>query len=267
MKGFTLIELLVVITVLAILIAIAVPAGKRFFVMSDEVACKTNMRTLAAAFIAYEADNGVYPQSREFVRANPWPSWAQIESVRKGTIWPYVGSEKAYLCPTFERAYKLNPSEAHQTPACGYVMNEYFNFPCGWQGMGSGWPADPARLLPNGSGCGGADVFHGLRAEVQFPASEAILGEENTWKIPGHSNWIINNNALGIGRYNDNSIVDGMATFHQPTAKNSAGQFTAGHSHVAFVDGHVELLPHTDTKKVFTPVLVKRHVTGDPNIR
>lgn len=56
-------------------------------------------------------------------------------------------------------------------------------------------------------------------------------------------------------------------TFHKPTARDAAGQFTAGSSHVAFIDGHVELRPHTDTKEVFTPTLVKRHLTGDPNIR
>jgi len=189
--------------------------------------------------------------------------------VQNGTIWPYIGAEKAYLCPAFEKYYKLNAAEAHQKPACGYVMNEYFNFPCGWQRMGSSWPADPARGLTNPRNCNStADVFHGLRTEVLFPAREGLLGEENTWKISGHSNWIINNNALGIGLYgNSGSIVDGMATFHKPTARNSSGQFSAGSSHVAFVDGHVELRPHTDTKEVFTPVLVKRHITGNPNIR
>lgn len=59
--AFTLIELLVVISIIALLIAILLPALAKVRSSSRELVCLTQARSLGQGMIAYEADNGTVP--------------------------------------------------------------------------------------------------------------------------------------------------------------------------------------------------------------
>ncbi len=61
-RAFTLIELLVVISIIALLIAILLPALAAARKSATNTQCKVNLRSIVQASAAYEADFGKYPE-------------------------------------------------------------------------------------------------------------------------------------------------------------------------------------------------------------
>ena len=62
-KGFTLIELLVVISIIALLVAILMPALQQARYQAQRAVCTSNMRQLTIVQLTYASDNkGQYPR-------------------------------------------------------------------------------------------------------------------------------------------------------------------------------------------------------------
>jgi len=109
-RGFTLIEILVVIAIIAILSAILFPVFAKVREKARQTACLSNEKQLAMGLMQYTQDNDeFYP----FGNNIPWgggAGWA-------GTIYPYVKSEKVYLCPDdspgYGTSYCYNGNLAH----------------------------------------------------------------------------------------------------------------------------------------------------------
>ncbi len=118
-RGFTLIELLVVIAVIAVLMAILMPALNRAREQGKRAVCLGNVKQLGLAWVMYADENndrivsgltdgpgeGQVPHDED-----GWVHWngysyditddAQLDAIRDGALFPFVKTEKLYRCPT-----------------------------------------------------------------------------------------------------------------------------------------------------------------------
>lgn len=127
-RGFTLIELLVVIAVIAILMAVLMPALHRAREGGKRVTCLNNLKQLALAWNLYADENGDRIVNGATGFSNQSTAWGdhrnelswidgfhpeptqtelQIEDIRRGALFPYTKNVALYKCPTGKRGYAL----------------------------------------------------------------------------------------------------------------------------------------------------------------
>jgi len=112
-KAFTLIELLVVIAVIAILMAILMPALRAARDQAWRVHCVSNLKTLSLAWLMYKDENddklvGGHIANQPHMWVLSPPSGATLEqkkdAIRKGALFRYVGETvDVYRCPADQR--------------------------------------------------------------------------------------------------------------------------------------------------------------------
>jgi prepilin-type N-terminal cleavage/methylation domain-containing protein len=143
--GFTLIELLVVIAVLALLIALLLPALAGAREAGRATVCKSNLRQLGLAIHMYSDESrdqmintGVVNPSGELYY---WP-WALFQYLGKhrvgyyGIEWPAASASvtdmPVFVCPSATKEYVASPLSDNDdftyqstfwVPRCGYGMN------------------------------------------------------------------------------------------------------------------------------------------------
>lgn len=113
-RAFTLVELLVVIGIIAILIAMLLPALQKVKEKGNAVKCQANLKALATAILMFSNDNkGHLPgndsdcgrakyEERCFLSgplAGPG-TFVFTNVPKQGTIFKYTKNEQIYLCPT-----------------------------------------------------------------------------------------------------------------------------------------------------------------------
>jgi len=106
--GFTLIELLVVVAIIALLMAILIPALQSAREHGKRAVCLSNLRQLTLAWIIYADENEGKICTAWVGRPDSWVRMAgrnasearQIEAMETGVLFPYVKNLKLYKCPT-----------------------------------------------------------------------------------------------------------------------------------------------------------------------
>ena len=118
-RGFTLVELLVVIAVIAILMAILMPALRLAREQGKRAVCLNNLKQLTLAWLVYTHENEDCMVNGEAGGSRPgeeawigkcWhddyrngtllPKAVQITAIMEGALWPYCSNIKLYRCPT-----------------------------------------------------------------------------------------------------------------------------------------------------------------------
>jgi len=86
-KAFTLVELLVVISIIALLMAILMPALSIAKRQAQGVACLANVSSLSKAWYAYALDNdGLIVGAHTHLASRPYHSWAVVQSQLAGQM-------------------------------------------------------------------------------------------------------------------------------------------------------------------------------------
>lgn len=241
-KGFTLIELLMVIAIIALLMAVLMPALNKAKQLARTMVCRSNLKQYGIALSMYLNDNeGYFPNpewwlcKKEPGQTHPTYGPFSVPDGWKpgGQMWRYLKMADFHLCPT-------------SRVVCRRI----------------GWPAEQGKWSYCQNGVLGARDADGnpsempgwvsKASEVKRPATTCSYTEENPPSADGTSlvpelyfhtiNWAFYpHDSMGAG--------DGLATYHKPPR----GDITKGKANAVFLDNHVEEVDEWDKDKKARP--------------
>ena len=240
--AFTLVELLVVIGIIALLIAILLPALRRAKDQANRTACMSNIRQVALGFMLYASDNkdkcpfgsradnpGNVDLPSDWIH---WRAGANNALLDRSSLVPYMKIRGDQL----RRLLSCPGDSPDQRPGIyqfSYSMNMYFEPRAGFFPPEGGPP---------------------IRLSTTKRASEKILlAEENEKTIndgfwapgnhtaapPSLANWVVNWDWLSIRHDNASKEAEPAVAYTGPLSKLPNNQRRGV---VAFVDGHVEFV-------------------------
>jgi len=145
-RGFTLVELLVVIAVIAILMAILMPALKLAKDQAYAIRCVSNLRNLSLAWYTYSEENDSTLVDGHIPRSNPQPNAFWVEApqgpsgnytgdsnptledkwrgISRGKLFPYVKDVEIYHCPNDRRRRDLTQNAFRSYSIAGGMNGE-----------------------------------------------------------------------------------------------------------------------------------------------
>ncbi|MCU0917379.1 MAG: type II secretion system GspH family protein [Planctomycetes bacterium] len=272
-NAFTLIELLVVISVIAILMAIMVPALSKAKNLAQGAACKGNLKNYCYAIAMYTDDSdGKFPVPERcyFTQSTAYPvesglaspvhlRWCNGEvNLRDhaeygSPFFRYLANAQAFICPTF-RTLAVRNSEDHffvadtaklrqYKPWYNYTMNAY---------LGSQSSAvkntkvdkitqvkQPSLIFSFAEESSLVDVAYnisGLNDTFMEPGDDSMV--QRWLGSVGGSPRLVIPGPGGVGAF-----YDVIAGYHNAPAAD----LMAGRGNCALLDGHVDAYPRAET--------------------
>jgi prepilin-type N-terminal cleavage/methylation domain-containing protein/prepilin-type processing-associated H-X9-DG protein len=245
--GFTLVELLVVIGIIALLIAILLPALGKARAQSLQVACASNLRQMGIAMTLYTNEWKYLPGCQAFNGSGPFAIWPTRlrNAMRSAPSSPGVsgsvsagGIEKAFWCPANQEGFQwqlkysapggayAGAGESGYSYDQGELLLNVFNVPFSYgyndwgavqsvNGHGQGQMTVDEQLGLGGDILPGG-LIHEVKASRVKSASEMIAIADNTTD--------------GSWDYN----IDPNTPSEWP------GKIHRNGSNVLFMDGHVD---------------------------
>lgn len=215
--GFTLVELLVVIGVIALLVALTLPAISRTQVSARSIACQRNLGQIGLALNLYTSDWHAYPL---WSGASADPT-QPLNGLWDKALLAYCGrGPKLLECPAWKWA-DVWDGGVPQSPPVAYSVNG-FNFCYGYNAFGTRPPP-----LAVGLGLGGLD-YPNTR-----PVPDAIVREPTDLIAVG--------DYRGLMVYQANGLMNPWVYVNDRSYDYLQSRHPQG-ANVTFCDAHVESL-------------------------
>jgi prepilin-type N-terminal cleavage/methylation domain-containing protein/prepilin-type processing-associated H-X9-DG protein len=274
-NAFTLIELLVVIAVIALLLAILMPALNKARELAQGTSCKGNLKNYTLAMLMYLGDNDNKfndPDQCYFSQRDPYPVESGISGGQHlhlrwcngdvnlrshpeygGTLFSYMKDARAFICPTFSRlAFRRSDDQfflaygdsiKNYQPWYNYTQNAFLGDRRG--------VVKKTRVLSFSEVKSPAETFAFTEESSFVDTQYNQSGLNDTFMIPGDDNmidgwlnsvggspWMVIPGPDGVGVF-----YDCIAGFHHaPT-----GDKLRGRGNCAFLDGHIAAHPRSET--------------------
>jgi prepilin-type N-terminal cleavage/methylation domain-containing protein len=229
-KSFTLIELLVVVAIIAVLVAILLPALSNARDAARLVACESNLKQIGLSIFTFATDNNDYPPevwTGQSINSNGW-TWART-LVERGL------SPNVFRCPS-------------HLPRFGANINALKSY------TENGWIA----LSPEHNGSFEAPWLHAQYWTLTKSGEKADGAHRMGLIMECWSSVSWETNPLTGGAYFDNTINDGRRPAHygfhpwdfviwserDPSTGRTVSFHREGTQSVLFVDGHVSAYPY-----------------------
>jgi prepilin-type N-terminal cleavage/methylation domain-containing protein/prepilin-type processing-associated H-X9-DG protein len=244
-KAFTLVELLVVISIIALLLAVLMPALSKVKEQGRTIICGTNLKNYGLAVGMYANSNGDKFPDQYFLYTDATLNatmkgnksgfiprrcrWHYTEASPDGSLWPYLKDKNVHMCPTFRNFAKSGgPGMCNNAGSHGPSLIQLYNpmFSYSMNACLAGWRTPSMRIV-----------------EVRRPSQCFVFSEENIgWTIDkgerikesrtdAYSTSVLNDNLLVV----DRTVCDNIGTYH----KVSTAKRNDGYGNCVFVDGHV----------------------------
>ncbi len=146
--GFTLVELLVVIGIIALLIAMLMPALRKARESARQVSCLSNIHQIHISLVSYGADNHNYLPQAWHIMERQWQGWAWSSFLHNIMAKYQNPSSKVWLCPGWPEddpyVRSDGPIMVSGTPenaAAGMVLGTPHNFGEGYYYTAYFWTA------------------------------------------------------------------------------------------------------------------------------